>query len=588
MKNHIDEIRQFHPLNAPVPSDCRLNNPFYYKPDALTLQAVKILQSHLPATPVEGKMWGILIVEYHGEVGFLHAYSGQLNDADAAAVSIEWRGCPAVFDYLQPDGYFKTHEDEITAITNEIDRLQGDAGYQHLKSRREALQLTARQTIDVRRQAMADAKVRRHERRAAGALSPDEEAAMTRESQFLKAEVHRAKVHFRGLLTSADNAISVYEQKIEALRRRRSMLSDRLQSWLFSQFVLLNAKGERKGIPEIFRDYYASTSAVSSSTSPRASAGVPRQGFIPSGSGECCEPKLLQYAYLHDMRPLRIASFWWGPSLGADVRRHGNYYPACSGRCKPIMSWMLQGLAVAENPLEEDVHQKLKIIYDDANLTVVGKPSGMLSVPGKSHRESVCSVLAARWQGRWTPLTVHRLDMATSGLMVVAKDRRTQRLLRRQFENREIEKEYEAIVEGVVVRPALNGKGEQKSFGAKAVSVHKDDDEAWDGVISLPLSPDYLDRPRQKVDFRGGKEATTKYRVLNTSDGETRLLLHPLTGRTHQLRVHCASPLGLNAPIKGDMLYGQPSRRLCLHACRLSFVHPVLGRRMTFTLPAEF
>lgn len=593
--NDIEDLELFHSLDAALPDDRRMNNPFCYEPDELTMKAVTELCRHLPEQPAEGKMWGVLVVEKDGKAGFVNAYSGQLSEADEALVEPVWRGCPAVFDYLSPDGYFKVHEREITAINHDIALLADNPEYLSLKERREELRQTAWRAIADKQRTMREAKEARRKRREEGPLSAGEQAKMTRESQFLKAEVHRAKVHFRELLSSVEGDISIHERKIDALRRRRGMLSDRLQSWLFSQFVLVNALGERKSMPDVFRDYYASSAAVSPSPALSALPGQlmrPHDGqrwfSLPSGSGECCEPKMLQYAYLHGMKPLRIASFWWGPGLGNEVRRQGCFYPACSGRCKPILDWMLRGLDVMANPLEAVAHQNLKIIYEDDYLAVVGKPSGMLSVPGKSRRESVVSVLADRWKGRCVPLVVHRLDMATSGLMVVAKDRRTQRLLRHQFEAREIEKEYEAIVDGTVTPQNIDRETERNKPFQSCLHHGDGNGSAWDGIISLPLSPDLLDRPRQKVDIPDGKEATTLYRILNTSGGETRLRLRPLTGRTHQLRVHCSSPLGLDAPIKGDMLYGKPSRRLFLHACRLSFVHPVLGRRMTFTLPAEF
>lgn len=593
--NNIKNLELFHSLDAGLPDDRRMNNPFCYEPDALTMMAVRELCSHLPEHPAEGKMWGVLVVEKNGKVGFINAYSGQLSETDEALISPEWRGCPPVFDYLQPDGYFKEHERDITSINHDINLLSANPEYIALKQKRMQLQNIAGRIVAEKQKAMREAKEARQKRRESGSLSASEQAEMTRESQFLKAEVHRAKVYFRGQLSSVERDIAVYEQKAEALKQRRSMLSDRLQSWLFSQFVLINARGERKSMPDVFRDYYTATdamrpSAVLSASSAHALSfqSMEYSRSMPSGSGECCEPKMLQYAFLHGMKPLRIASFWWGPVLGNEVRRQGCFYPACSGRCKPILAWMLQGLDVLANPLEEEVHQKLKIIYEDDNLAVVGKPSGMLSVPGKSRRESVISILAGRWEGRCVPLTVHRLDMSTSGLMVVAKDRCTQRLLRHQFEVRETAKEYEAIVEGVVSPQDIKEQSGKHIPFRSLLHADVEKGDVWDGIVSLPLSPDLLDRPRQKVDFPNGKEAITLYRILEAGNGETRLRLKPLTGRTHQLRVHCASPLGLNAPIKGDMLYGKPSRRLFLHACRLSFVHPVIGKRMTFTLPAEF
>ena len=531
----------FHKLDGSQPDDRTLNYPFHYVPDALTMAAVGELQSHLPASPAEGKMWGVLVVDNHGQLGFLNAFSGQIDDRTLHSIDEEWRGCPPVYDYLQPDGYFKTHEAVISDINKRISELSDSAEYHCKVAEYEDLRREADDEISHRREVMSEAKARRDARRREGVLSADEAKAMERESQFLKAEVHRAKVLYRDKLAAMAKDVENYSREIAALKRRRSLLSDHLQAWLFGKFILLNGRGERKAMPDIFRDYGT---------------------VCPSGAGECCEPKLLQYAYLHGMRPLRMASFWWGPAPGGELRRNGHFYPACGGRCKPILSWMLQGVDVAGNPLTARTVHKLRIIYDDSYLTVVDKPAGLLSVPGKDDAESVVSILAKRWDGT-EPLVVHRLDMATSGLLVVAKDKTTQRLLRREFEERRIDKEYEAIVDGAVA-------GEK-------------------GTVDLPIGPDLLDRPRQKVDFANGKEAHTEYEVIATNGRSTRLRLKPLTGRTHQLRVHCASPEGLNAPIRGDSLYGHyDGGRLCLQARRLSFVHPANGRKMTFTLPPDF
>lgn len=553
--------RLFHRLDGSVPSDSKLNNPFHYKPDSLILAAAKELQSHLPPEPEEGKMWGVLVVEYQGQLGFINAYSGQISKAMADKIGPDWAGCPPVFDYLQPDGYFKTHEAEITAINNRLDALLDNDDYLRQKRAIAKLKKEGEDKIERQRSLMNEAKQRRHERRAQGGLTDKELSDMERESQFLKAELHRAKVNYRKSLADAESKLSVYESEINSLQRHRTILSERLQSWLFNHFVLLNARGERKPMPEIFREYYLSNASAKLQARILAlNPGSDATLICPSGAGECCEPKLLQYAYLHGMRPLRMASFWWGPCLGLRLQRHGQFYPACSGRCKPILSWMLRGLAVRSYQLTNSVSQKLRIIFEDNYLFVVDKPSGMLSVPGTTSNDSVLKYLVDRFH--CTVYPVHRLDMATSGLMVVAKDAGTQQALQREFENRTVKKEYEAIVIGEI--------GQKK------------------GRISLPLSPDLMDRPRQKVDFEHGKEAVTEYEVLSSKGGETRLRLHPLTGRTHQLRVHCASPLGLNAPIKGDALYGTDAGRLYLQARRLSFVYPVDGRQMSFTLPPDF
>ena len=303
---------------------------------------------------------------------------------------------------------------------------------------------------------------------------------------------------------------------------------------------MLNAKGERRNLLDIFSD-------------------TPIK-FPPSGAGECCAPKLLQYAFLDGMRPVRIAEFWWGDSPKKEIRHHLHFYPACRGRCLPILSFMMQGMNVDDDPQQSYAHGEMTIVYEDEWIVVVDKPSGMLSVPGRLSRTSVQSLLQERYPGI---LLCHRLDMDTSGLIVAAKDEVTYKHIQKQFLDRTVKKRYRAIV----------------------VPKNVNDFHVGDkGTIDLPLASDYLERPCQIVDFEHGKRAITEWRVVSIDDKEVTLVLCPHTGRTHQLRVHCASPLGLNAPIKGDPLYGVKSSRLYLYAEYLEFIHPADGRKMRFSL----
>jgi len=558
----------FHPLNvdaAKLNKHQKFNNPFYYTPDELTLEAARQLQEHLPLHPTEGKMCGVLVVEYHGAIGFLTAYSGQISDDMAREVGQSWIGCPPIVDYLQPDGYFKTREREISDINRRIKEKETSHDFISTKSELQNLKAEAEKEIARRKAVMKDAKAKRDKLRESDSAS--DEASLIRESQFLKAEVHRAKVRYRKLVDEAEAKVKSTDDEIEGLKRKRKLLSDHLQSWLFNQFVLLNARGESRAMPDIFHDYYRSVG------SKMQNASTP----CPSGAGECCEPKLLQYAFAHGMHPISMVAFWWGPSPKNELRRHGNFYPACSGRCKPILDWMLRGLDVETNPLHSEVHQPLSVVYEDEYIAVVNKPAGMLSVPGKSQRESVVSLLAKRWGDGARPHTVHRLDMATSGLMVVAKNEHCQRNLQRQFEARTVKKEYIAVVKA---------SNDDFKIGNKSNDVGCSKEIPVSGRISLPLRADTNDRPRQVVDYENGKPAVTLYRVLSRvseSDGQVvTLALRPLTGRTHQLRVHCASQDGLDAPIIGDSLYGSPAERLYLHAAFLEFIHPITGKRLHF------
>ena len=343
------------------------------------------------------------------------------------------------------------------------------------------------------------------------------------------------------------------EQTIMQSSDHRQMSQD-LQLWLFRQYRMLNARGEVKDLVEIWQDYYCS---------PRIRNKYP---LPPGGTGDCCAPKLLQYAYQHGLKPVCMAEFWWGESPKSEVRQHGQFYPACRGKCKPILTWMLQGLDVDTNPeLAGFPHLVPEIIFEDEAVAVVNKPSGMLSVPGRMEDYSVATWAKERWPGA---LPVHRLDMWTSGLIVVAKTEEAYHHLQRQFEEHTVKKKYLAVVEGVP--------------------------EKEHGIIDLPLLCDPLNRPRQVVDYERGKRAITEYRVLRTFEGDgkiyTHLALWPHTGRTHQLRMHCAHSDGLGCPIVGDELYGHPlpDTPLCLQANAITFIHPVSAKRMHFELPNSF
>ena len=335
------------------------------------------------------------------------------------------------------------------------------------------------------------------------------------------------------------------QEIIEALKEERKQRSIALQQWIFEQFRLRNARGEEQDIYSIFTQ-----------TAHRNP---------PAGTGECAAPKLLQYAYLNNLQPLAMAEFWWGDSPKGEIRRHGHYYPACRHKCEPILNFMLQGLEVEPNPLltsNTDATQ-LETVYEDDYLLVVNKPAGMLSVPGKTGQASVLTLLQERYPDATGPILVHRLDMATSGLLLAAKDKDTHALLQKQFEGRTVKKRYIALLEGI---PQAEPKG----------------------FIRLPLRPDFDNRPLQMVCYEYGKPAVTRYEIMDTENDRTRMAFYPETGRTHQLRVHAAHREGLNCPIVGDPLYGQPTDRLYLHAERLEFRHPVTGQRLQIQKEAPF
>ena len=569
---------KFHPILSEQSLPARFNNPFDYEPDALCRAAVKLLQANLPIAPTEGKMYGVLIVERDGETGYLQAYSGQIADEGEDFV-------PAVFDYLQPDGYFKTHEAEITQLNQKIVQLKASTAYQQAQEDLKTIRQKAEKAIDEARRVMQGAKFLRDKRRKEAFISEAERNEMTRQSQFLKAELQRKKKAYTEQITAAQAIVDSYQEQINAWKRERKMKSDRLQRWLFSQFSLLNACEEHKNLLDIFRDYYlknspartkAANSANETATERAAQACLAPSLLPPSGAGECCEPKLLQYAFLHDYKPISMAMFWWGPSPKTEIRQHGNYYPACNGKCKPILEWMLEGIDVDDKDCnrtdyetELALSEKLQILYEDDYLAVVVKPSGLLSIPGKGCQPSVYSILSERWKGKSDAFMVHRLDMATSGLLVVARTSEVHKALQAQFIGRTVKKKYVALLPLSILEKQLPAEGR----------------------IDLPLSPDPDDRPRQRVDRTNGKSAITEYRFIGkTTYGKealeaVKIALYPLTGRTHQLRVHCAHPDGLGTPIIGDNLYGQRAERLWLHAEHLEFTHPITQERMSFDTP---
>lgn len=392
---------------------------------------------------------------------------------------------------------------------------------------------------------MKAAKQQREIQRQASPLSPEKEAALIRESQFQKAEYKRMERSWKERINSLKSRITAYENEIQQLKTERKKRSAALQQKLFEQFRMLNYRGEAKTLCEIFEQTVHKTP--------------------PAGAGECAAPKLLQQAYLHNWKPVAMAEFWWGASPKTEIRHHGHYYPACKGKCEPILQHMLQGLEVEENPMlrsMQSVPKELETVFEDRWLLVINKPAGMLSVPGKEEAASIYSLMRQRYPDAEDPMIVHRLDMATSGLLVIAKTKQAHRHLQAQFENRTVKKRYVALLDGVVPQDT--------------------------GTIELPLCLNPLDRPRQMVDTAYGKPAITDFEVLERKGNTTRISLYPHTGRTHQLRVHTAHPLGLHCPIIGDELYGKKADRLYLHAESIEFIHPVSGETIRLTRKAEF
>lgn len=518
--------------------------PFCYEPHPLALMAVEQVQRYVASRADwsdemgAGKMLGVLVVQDgEGRLGYLAAFSGNL----AGKVHHDYF-VPPVYDLLDPQGEFKQGEAQITAINHEVQRLETSPELASLHQRMADAVRKKADEIDNFKALMALHKRERDERRHAADLTPDEQEALLNQSRFEKAELKRIRQRHDKALTEISDEMADYQRRIDLLKARRKTMSEALQERIFRLFVVTNAHGEQRDLVEVFK---------------------PLGTLPPAGAGECCAPRLLNYAFNHSLRPVCMAEFWWGASPVGEVRHHGHFYPACRSKCKPILDFMLQGLDVEDNMLGQPMDDtSLDIVYDDQWLTVLNKPSGMLTVPGKLLEDSLLTRYQDAHPEAHGPMVVHRLDQETSGLVIFAKDKATHKALQQQFENHTIKKCYIALLEGIVPQD--------------------------EGVIDLPLRPDVDDRPRQRVDAEWGKPAVTRYHVLERYDGVTRVALEPLTGRTHQLRVHASHPMGLNCPIVGDRLYGKAGRRLMLHAQTITFVHPATNKTMTLGSPADF
>lgn len=530
-----------------IPLPERFTYPFCYTPHPLCVQAAAEVQSYLndcrewSEELKQGKMFGVLVVRtQEGEIGYLAAFSGIL-----AGKNVHPFFVPPVYDMLQPQGFFKIEEGQISQINADIKQLEEDEEYQNLLLQLSTLEQTAQNTLNATRQQMKVAKEKREERRNTANLTLEEEAELIRESQFQKAEYKRIERSWKEKISSLQTLITTHNATIQQLKTERKTRSATLQQQLFEQFKMLNRRREIKTLCEIFE---------------QTSQKTP-----PAGAGECAAPKLLQTAYLNGWSPIAMAEFWWGASPKTEIRHHGHYYPACKGKCEPILNHMLQGLEVENSPMlrnRQSTDRELEIVYEDQWLVVINKPAGMLSVPGKENTVSVYGLMRDKYPEADGPMIVHRLDMATSGLLVIAKTKQVHQHLQAQFKNRTIKKRYIALLEGIVPQD--------------------------EGTIELPLCLNPLDRPRQMVHTEYGKPATTNYQVLARTGGRTRIAFYPQTGRTHQLRVHAAHLLGLNCPIAGDELYGRKAERLYLHAESLEFVHPVTLETIKLIKAANF
>jgi tRNA pseudouridine32 synthase/23S rRNA pseudouridine746 synthase len=539
----------------------QLNYPFHYHPHNIALVAAAELQQYLKTQTdwehdfgmlhpndgaTVGKMFGVLVVKnQQGELGYLCAVSGKL-----AGQNLHQKFVPPVFDILPEDGFFRKGEAIISEINRRIEALEQHPDLLKAKKKLDDERIQAESEIAECKLQHQERKKNRSLRRREleyqinGTALSENLLALNNESIGDHYQLKTLKKEWKSRLDQLQREVDTLQQPIDALKEERRQRSGALQQDIFDEFYFVDKSLNKKSVGEIFKDF--------------------KNGSPIAGAGECAAPKLFQYAFLNGLEPIALAEFWWGQSPKTEVRIHGNYYPACRGKCEPILNHMLLGIDIEENPLLKNpaADKEIEIVWEDEYIVIINKPHEFLSVPGKKIEDSVQSRLKARYPEATGPLVVHRLDMSTSGLLVAAKTEEVYKAIQSQFLRREIHKRYSAMLEGEVASD--------------------------EGLIDLPLRVDLDNRPRQMVCYEHGKPAQTRWKVIERKNGRTRVHFYPLTGRTHQLRVHAAHAQGLNHPIVGDDLYGKLSTRLHLHAERLEFVHPVTCERIVAEVQAEF
>lgn len=541
-----------------IPLPKKFTFPFYYEPHPLAVIAAKELQYYLENQTdfehnfglnlhqkglVIGKMFGVLVVQNNqGELGYLLAFSGKLAEQNHLEYFV-----PTVFDMLAPNSFFVQEQNEINVINLAIEKLEAEENYQQALQTLESIKEEAEKDIARHKNFSKEQKQIRKQKRAEALNSLNStdfsslEQELNQESQQEGILLKKMIAYWNYKRVAAENNVAEFTVKLNDYKELRKQKSNALQQRLFAEYAFLNSLGQTKSLGAIFND------------NP------------PAGAGECAAPKLLHYAFQNQLQPICMAEFWWGQSPKSEVRQHQQFYPSCKSKCEPILlGHMLLGLEMDANPLEINPAEgkELEILYEDDVMVVVNKPAEFLSVPGKQITDSVWSRMKQRYPEATGPLIVHRLDMSTSGILVMAKTEEAYLHLQRQFIKRTIRKCYEALLDGIVL--------EEK------------------GKIELPLRVDLEDRPRQLVCFEYGKNAVTEWEVIQRENGQTRVHFYPITGRTHQLRVHASHQLGLHTPIVGDDLYGTKSDRLHLHAKEIILQHPVSNATMQFVVQAPF
>jgi tRNA pseudouridine32 synthase/23S rRNA pseudouridine746 synthase len=556
--NHIVYFPDETIKGIPLPE--KFTFPFFYEPHPLTQIAAAELQQYLENEAeldhnfgliqnqpglVIGKMFGVLVVQdKQGKLGYLSAFSGKL-----AGENLHERFVPPVFDMLIENSFFLKEQYILNDINDKVKALEEDSRYLTLKQEIALLTTQSEDEILAAKQQLKAGKNTRKALRESqiGNLTLEEyatyDAGLIKQSLHEKRDFNAFLLKWSQLLDAKKEEINEFENQIEVLKNKRREKSGALQQQLFKQYAFLNQYGQEKSLQAIFSETVF--------------------GRPPAAAGECATPKLLQYAFLNSLTPIAMAEFWWGAPPKSEIRKHKQFYPACTGKCQPILKHMLEGIELDDNPLLHNGGEgkTLEIVFEDDNFVVVNKPAELLSVPGINIQDSVYTRLKERFAGI-EPMIIHRLDMATSGLLVVAKTKDAHKHIQRQFLKRTVSKRYTALLSKVI--------------------------EKDEGEISLPLRVDLDNRPRQLVCFEFGKKAVTRFRVIERNETTTKIHFWPITGRSHQLRMHSAHEDGLNAPIVGDDLYGTAAKRLHLHAAHLEFVHPITFKTVSFKAPEDF
>jgi tRNA pseudouridine32 synthase/23S rRNA pseudouridine746 synthase len=534
----------------------KLDYPFYYDPKSLAVEAAKQLQARLKKEDFNhnfgigktlrgnaiGKMFGVLVVENSsGEIGYLAAFSGKLGDKNHHEGFV-----PPVFDILEEDGFFKKGEVELNELNRKIESIENSLEFANAIQILERFKKDSDEKINAFKAWLKSEKQKRDEIRLKN-MDILSQVEFEKLNEKLKNESISQQLEFKKLKKSLAEQIFDLERNTfeehQNLKEIRANKSAQLQQAIFNEYTFLNSKKHNKSLLEIFS---------------KTVFKVP-----PAGAGECAAPKLFQYAFLHNLKPICMAEFWWGMSPDSEVRLHKQFYPACRGKCEPILQHMLNGIQVEDNPMLKQAEvSDLEIVFEDEWLLLVNKPTDFLSVPGKELKDSVLERIRLNYPSATGPLLVHRLDMSTSGLLLVAKTEDVYKNLQSQFIQRKVKKTYIALLDGIV--------------------------NEIEGTINLPLRVDLEDRPKQVVCYEHGKNAITQYKVLEIKDNKTRIEFYPITGRTHQLRVHAAHYLGLNSPIVGDDLYGTKAQRLHLHAAQIEFTHPLSKEKLRINCPPPF